>query len=165
MKSREDLLKEAREVIPEMSVQEVYEHLQNTEHAVLLDVRGLDEWEMGHLKGAVHISRGNLETEAEGKIPDKTKEVVVYCAGGIRSLLAGQRLKDLGFQHVISMSGGYDGWRKHACRWSIPPPLRNTVIWTTLNFWKPRSSTSRIWWQNGSDNLRVPAATRNKSGS
>ena len=121
MKSREDLLKEARGVIPEMTVQEVNDYLENGERPVLLDVRGLDEWEMGHLKGAVHIPRGNLEREADSKLSDKGQEVVVYCAGGVRSLLAGQRLKDIGYERVISMEGGYDDWEEAGLPVEHPP--------------------------------------------
>jgi|GEM_PF-725278 rhodanese-related sulfurtransferase len=121
MKSREDLLKEAREVIPEMTVHEVNDYLLGGERPALLDVRGLDEWEMGHLKGAVHIARGNLELEVEDKLADKSGEVVVYCAGGVRSLLAGQRLKDLGYERVISMDGGFDDWEEAGLPLDRPP--------------------------------------------
>ena len=127
MKSREDLLKEARGVVPEMTVQEVNDYLENGECPVLLDVRGLDEWEMGHLKGAVHISRGNLEREADSKLSDKGQEVVVYCAGGVRSLLAGQRLKDLGYERVISMEGGYDDWEEAGLPVEHPPAPEEDV--------------------------------------
>ena len=127
MKSREDLLKEARGVVPEMTVQEVNDYLENGECPVLLDVRGLDEWEMGHLKGAVHISRGNLEREVDSKLSDKGQEVVVYCAGGVRSLLAGQRLKDLGYERVISMEGGYDDWEEAGLPVEHPPAPEEDV--------------------------------------
>lgn len=122
MKSREDLLSEARGEIPEMSVEEVYQHLEKGEKPVLLDVRGLDEWELGHLQGAVHIPRGHLEAEAEAKLPDKSREVVVYCAGGVRSLLAAEALKGLGYERVVSMEGGYDDWAEAGKPVEQPPP-------------------------------------------
>jgi len=121
MKSREDLLKEARAVVPEMTIQEVNDYLEKGENPILLDVRGFDEWEMGHLKDAVHISRGNLESEVEARLFDKGREMIVYCAGGVRSLLAGQRLKDLGYERVISMDGGYDDWEEAGLPVEHPP--------------------------------------------
>ena len=90
MKSREDLLDEARQNLKEMTVQEVHDYLEGGADPILLDIRGLDEWERGHLKGAVHIPRGILENELEDKLSDKSKEVIVYCAGGVRSLLGGE---------------------------------------------------------------------------
>ena len=121
MKSRDDLLSEARGVIPEMSVQEVHNHLESGASPVLLDVREMDEWESGHLRGAVHIPRGRLEAEAESSIPDKSREVVVYCAGGVRSLLAADALKELGYARVISMAGGYEDWADAGLPSEQPP--------------------------------------------
>jgi rhodanese-related sulfurtransferase len=122
MKTRSDLLSEARKTIPEMTVQEVHDHLATGEMPVLLDVRGLDEWDRGHLEGAVHIPRGKLEEEVEGKLPDKSKDVIVYCAGGVRSLLAGQTLKQLGYQNVTSMEGGFGDWEDAGLPAEVPPP-------------------------------------------
>ena len=125
MKSREDLLREARQTVKEMSVQEVHDHIEKGEEPVLLvlDVRGLDEWERGHLDGAIHLPRGHLEEQVESKIPDKSREIVVYCAGGIRSLLAADSLKELGYDRVISMDGGYDDWEEAGLPTAKPPPL------------------------------------------
>ena len=122
MKSRDDLLKEARKTVKEMSIHEVHDYLEKGEDPVVLDVRGLDEWERGHLDGAIHVPRGHLEEQAESKIPDKSREVVVYCAGGIRSLLAGESLKELGYERVISMDGGYDDWEEAGLPTAKPPP-------------------------------------------
>ena len=126
MKSRENLLDDARQNIPEMTVQEVHEHLNEGNNPVLLDVRGLDEWERGHLKGSVHIPRGELEYQAEAAIPDKSREVIVICAGGVRSLLAGETLKAMGYENVISMDGGYGDWEDAHLPAEIPPPPEET---------------------------------------
>ena len=123
MKSRENLLDDARQNIPEMTVQEVNEYLNEGNNPVLLDVRGLDEWERGHLKGSVHIPRGELEYKAEEAMPDKSREVIVICAGGVRSLLAGETLKTMGYENVISMDGGYGDWEDaHLPAEILPPP-------------------------------------------
>jgi len=122
MKSREDLLDDARKNIPEITVQEVHDYLEEGNDPVLLDVRSLDEWELGHLKGAIHIPRGEMEARAETAMPDKSREVIVICAGGVRSLLAGETLKDLGYKKVISMEGGYGDWEDANLSAEIPPP-------------------------------------------
>jgi 3-mercaptopyruvate sulfurtransferase SseA len=65
--------------------------------------------------------------EAESKLSDKGQELVVYCAGGVRSLLAGQRLKDLGYVRVISMEGGYDNWEEAGLPVEHPPAPEEDV--------------------------------------
>ena len=122
MKSREDLLTEARQDIPEMTIQEVHDYLKKGENPALLDVRGLDEWERGHLEGAIHIPRGRLESDVEANLPDKSREVVVYRAGGVRSLLAAESLKALGYERVVSMEGGFEDWAGAGLPAAYPPP-------------------------------------------
>jgi len=122
MKSRENLLDDARNNISEMTVQEVYDYLEQGNDPVLLDVRSLDEWELGHLKGAIHIPRGEMEAKTESAMPDKSREVIVICAGGVRSLLAGETLSALGYEKVISMDGGYGDWEDANLPAEIPPP-------------------------------------------
>lgn len=122
MKSREDLLKAARASIREMSVEEVKAYLDDGNKPVLVDIRGLDEWERGHLDGAIHVPRGRLEAEVEEKVPDKSAEVIVYCAGGVRSLLGGLSMKELGYEDVISMDGGFGDWEDAHFPFVQPPP-------------------------------------------
>ena len=121
MKSREDLLKEAREEIKEMSVEEVKAYLDEGNDPVLVDIRGLDEWERGHLEGAIHIPRGRLEAEVEEKVADKSKEVIVYCAGGVRSLLGAISMKELGYENLVSMDGGFGDWEDAHFPFVQPP--------------------------------------------
>ena len=110
MKSREDLLSAARETIREMSVEEVKAYLDGGNTPALVDIRGLDEWERGHLEGAIHIPRGQLEAEVEEKVPNKGDEVIVYCAGGVRWLLGAVSMQELGYENLISMAGGFGDW-------------------------------------------------------
>src|SRR5919199_5314027 len=70
---------------------------------VVLDVREPDEYEQGALPGAVHIPRGNLESNVESRLPDRDAPVVVYCAGGNRSAFAAKTLNDMGYRDVVSM--------------------------------------------------------------
>lgn len=110
MNTREGMLDAAREVVREVTIQEVKRLLQGPEKPILLDVRAREEVEPGRLQDAVHVPRGMLELEVEDRLPDKSRAVVVYCAGGVRSLLAAQTLIEMGYQDVASMAGGYDEW-------------------------------------------------------
>ncbi len=77
---------------------------------VLIDVRERDEWERGHLPGAVHLSRGVLERDVEEAVPDPDTPVVLYCGGGYRSALAAASLQEMGYTDVASMDGGWRAW-------------------------------------------------------
>ncbi len=81
------------------------------EEIVLVDVREKYEWNEGHLPAAIHVPRGFLELQIEEAVPDKSKTVLLYCAGGVRSLMAGKTLQDMGYKNAISMSGGFGQWK------------------------------------------------------
>lgn len=74
-------------------------------------MREKHEWNEGHIPGAVHVPRGFLELQIEEAVPDKSKTVVLYCAGGVRSLMAGSTLQQIGYQNAIAMSGGFWQWK------------------------------------------------------
>ena len=93
-KTQQDFLEEARREIPEMSVEEVEARRKRGDDFILLDVREKDEVRAGYIDGAVTIPRGFLEFQAAGHLPHADKDVVVYCAGGARSLLAAKVLRD-----------------------------------------------------------------------
>ena len=77
---------------------------------VLVDVREREEWDRGHLPGAVHLARGVLERDVEGAVPDPDTPLVLYCGGGYRSALAAASLQDMGYTRVESMDGGWRAW-------------------------------------------------------
>ena len=104
---------EIREVSPE-------EASARAGRAVFVDVREADEWEKGHLPEALFIPRGFLELRIEEKVPDKSAEVIVYCAGGTRSALGARALQDLGYQNVASMSGGFGRWKESGLPVRVP---------------------------------------------
>src|SRR5205814_3343604 len=79
---------------------------------VLIDVREKDEWSEGNIPGARWISRGFLEQRIEDQVPEKSAEVVLYCAGGTRSALAARSLEELGYTNVKSMAGGFAAWKR-----------------------------------------------------
>jgi len=110
-KSQQDFLEEARQLVPEVTVAEVAERRQRGEDVILLDVREKDEVRTGYINGAISVPRGFLEMQVTGQIPDRDQEVVVYCAGGVRSLLAGRVMREMGYQNVSSMAGGITQWK------------------------------------------------------
>jgi molybdopterin/thiamine biosynthesis adenylyltransferase/rhodanese-related sulfurtransferase len=91
--------------------------------ATVLDVREPDEYDAGALDGAVHIPRGHLESQVEGKLADKETPLVVYCAGGVRSAFAARTLQELGYTDVVSMIGGFGRWKDEGRPWTTPVTL------------------------------------------
>jgi rhodanese-related sulfurtransferase len=73
----------------------------------LVDVREDHEFNAGHVKGAVHMSKGTIERDIEGKYPDKAATLVLYCGGGFRSALAADNLQKMGYTNAISLDGGW----------------------------------------------------------
>jgi len=123
-KSYSDLLREARSTIPEVTPAEVSQLREATPDLALVDVREASEWEQGHLPGATHISKSYLEQQVEGAVPDRAAPVVLYCAGGVRSLFAAQTLREMGYSDVRSMSGGFQAWKTQGLPWKLPASLR-----------------------------------------
>ena len=117
-KSFQDIMAEARKEIPEVTAQQVNELLKNNgKSPVVLDVRESDEWRQGHLEGALPLPRGFLEIKVESAVPDKNSPIIAYCAGGVRSLLAAKAMKEMGYQNVSSMAGGYAAWKNGGFKW------------------------------------------------
>ena len=104
------ILERARRAIPEWRPGEASQHIATDPDLTVIDVREQLEWNDGHLPDAMHVPRGFLELRIEEAIPDKSTPILLYCAGGTRSLLAAQTLQTMGYQHVTSMAGGYSAW-------------------------------------------------------
>ena len=79
---------------------------------LLVDVREESEWNAGHIPGATHLGKGVIERDIEQKVPDPGKELILYCGGGFRSALAAENLGRMGYTNVISMDGGWRGWKE-----------------------------------------------------
>jgi molybdopterin/thiamine biosynthesis adenylyltransferase/rhodanese-related sulfurtransferase len=122
MATKNDLLSQARKDIPEVSVEDVRHLVDRKADLALVDVREQSEFDEGYLPGATFIPRGFLELRIEDKVP-KDADVVVYCAGGTRSLLAGQTLRTLGYTRVRSMAGGFTKWKDAGHPWQKPVKL------------------------------------------
>ena len=114
-----ELLREARAEIREVTPAEV-EALRRRGGIAVIDVREASEWDQGHLPGAAHVSRGYLELQIAAAVPSLETPVVLYCAGGIRSLFAGQTLMAMGYTDVASMSGGFQAWKGQGLDWVRP---------------------------------------------
>jgi molybdopterin/thiamine biosynthesis adenylyltransferase/rhodanese-related sulfurtransferase len=93
--------------------------------ALFLDVRESDEYAQGAVPGALHLPRGMMELQIEGRVPDKDRKIVVYCAGGTRSALAAQALGQLGYLDVASMAGGFNKWKDEGRDWIVPRTLNS----------------------------------------
>jgi molybdopterin/thiamine biosynthesis adenylyltransferase/rhodanese-related sulfurtransferase len=93
------------------------------DRATFLDVREADEYAQGTIPGSLHIPRGYVELQVEGRVPDKDRPLVVYCAGGTRSALAAKALQELGYSDVTSMAGGFNKWKDEGRPWVMPRTL------------------------------------------
>jgi len=96
--------------IEEISISEAHRLIEKGDRVILLDVREQEEIDLGYIKGAVFIPRAQVEEKVESALPEKEVPVVVYCAAGVRSLLAAKTLKKLGYTQVYSMAKGFNGW-------------------------------------------------------
>ena len=116
-KTYQELMAEARDSVPEVTIDEVQAQMENGARPALLDVREREEYREGHLEGSVPLPRGFLEMRIEEAVPDKRTPIVAYCAGGVRSLIAARTLKEMGYENVTSMSGGYTAWKNAGYKW------------------------------------------------
>jgi sulfur-carrier protein adenylyltransferase/sulfurtransferase len=117
-----ELLAAAKSEIREVDTSQAAE-LVDRPGTLTLDVREPDEYDQGALPGALHIPRGHLEAQIEGKLPAKDTPIVVYCAGGVRSAFAAKTLAELGYTDVVSMAGGFGRWKDEGRAWKSPVQL------------------------------------------
>jgi sulfur-carrier protein adenylyltransferase/sulfurtransferase len=118
----QDLLATAREEVPEIQAADLAERLDGAEPPLVVDVREQSEWDEGHVPGAVHVPRGFLESRING-VARPDQEVVLMCAGGNRSLLAGTTLRQMGFTNVLSLAGGFTRWKQSGNPVKVPQTL------------------------------------------
>jgi glyoxylase-like metal-dependent hydrolase (beta-lactamase superfamily II)/rhodanese-related sulfurtransferase len=106
------LIAEASREVAFMSMAEVKHRIETANDLVLLDVREKDAFERGHLPGARHIPRGQLELRVDKELPDPTTRILTYCQFGKVSTLAAATLRNMGFLRAIALDGGFDAWTK-----------------------------------------------------
>ncbi len=121
--NRDQLVQLAKSEITEISAQELKQRLQRGEKLTVVDVRERDEFVQGYIPDATFIPRGYLELQIEQHQADRDQPVVVYCAGGVRSALAARNLKEMGYNNVISLIGGFNGWKNAGLDFKIPTVL------------------------------------------
>ena len=123
MATYRELVARARAEIEQISTGEALERLTSSTPPLFVDVREDDEWEEGHVPGAVHISRGRLESRVEGLIPDKSRPLVVYCSVGARSAFATKVLSEMGYEDVVNLEHGFTDWKRNGFDVTIPRVL------------------------------------------
>ena len=111
--------------VKEATPQQVQDLLKNGD-VQLGDVREKSEWDDGHLPGAVFVPKSYLEQWAEDRLPAKDKPTILYCAAGVRSIVAADALRQLGYTNVMSMAGGFGRWKDAGLPWTKPEALAPT---------------------------------------
>ena len=104
------IVNDAKSRVPEINIDQ-YKAMAEQDH-ILIDTREDNEWQAGHAKGAVHLSKGIIERDIEHAIPDKSKTLVLYCGGGFRSAMAADNLQKMGYEKAISLDGGWRAWNE-----------------------------------------------------
>ena len=126
MASFSDILSQVKRSIHEVSVDETKAQVLGpgaTSRPVLIDIRERDEYEQGFIPHAEWIPRGFLEMKIEDLVPERGREVILYCAGGNRSALAARSLQELGYEKVSSMAGGFRAWKQAGHAFDRPRTL------------------------------------------
>jgi adenylyltransferase/sulfurtransferase len=121
--TKDQLIQKTKQSIKEVTPEQVRARLEAQPDLLILDVREADEVATGKVKQAVHVPRGFLELKIEGLTRDRNREIVVYCAGGVRSALAARSLEEMGYANVTSMSGGFGAWKNKGYAWGVEPTL------------------------------------------
>ncbi len=106
------LVADAKTRVMECSIKDVRTRQLAGTQFELIDVREDSEWQGGHIPGAVHLGKGVIERDIENQLPDRETPIVLYCGGGFRSALVADTLQKMGYKQVISMDGGWRGWRE-----------------------------------------------------
>lgn len=118
--NRDQLVALARQQVQEITASELSRRLDNGNNLTIVDVREREEFVQGHIPGAVFIPRGYLELQVEQHQPNRQATLVVYCAGGVRSILAARNLQEMGYEDVISLTGGFNGWKNAGLAFKVP---------------------------------------------
>jgi molybdopterin/thiamine biosynthesis adenylyltransferase/rhodanese-related sulfurtransferase len=123
MPSYRELLNQVKGEIDEITTSDLHARLELDDAPLVLDVREIDEWQEGHVPGALHVPRGNLEARIEALLPDRTAEIAVICAGGSRSAFVTKTLNELGYASVANVAGGFSDWKRNGFDYTTPRVL------------------------------------------
>jgi rhodanese-related sulfurtransferase len=108
----DEMVREAKSSIREVTVAEVRKMIDARDKIILLDVRDRDEFDTGHIPGAINISRGTLEFKVNMVIPDKSSRIIVYCGVDLRAPLATRTLNEMGYKNAANIIGGLKSWKE-----------------------------------------------------
>jgi rhodanese-related sulfurtransferase len=111
-KTPDQMVKEAKAVIKEVGIDEVKKMIDRAENIIILDVREKNEFDDGHIPGAINLPRGMLEFKVAMAIPDKNAKIIVYCAIDLRGPLATKTMNDLGYKNAVNIIGGLKPWKE-----------------------------------------------------
>jgi rhodanese-related sulfurtransferase len=106
------LVENVKSRIRQIGIAEVKQMWQEGEPFLLVDVREDSEWAEGHAAGALHLSKGIIERDIEARVPGRDTRMVLYCGGGLRSVLAADNLRQMGYTDVLSLDGGWVVFRR-----------------------------------------------------
>ena len=101
------LVNDAKSRIPEIGIEGYLKMVAGHEPHLLIDTREESEWEAGHVKGALHMSKGVIERDVEAKVPEKSTKLVLYCGGGFRTARVADNQQKMGYTNAISLEGGW----------------------------------------------------------
>lgn len=107
-----EIVNQARKQICECTIRDVVDRRAKGDSFLLIDVREESEFAAGRIPGSLHLGKGIIERDIEAVVPETGTPIVLYCGGGYRSALAALNLKLMGYSNVISMDGGFRGWKE-----------------------------------------------------
>ncbi len=114
-KSFMDLVNEARLRVKEIDVAGAAAAMAAGD-LVVVDVREPQEYEQGHIEGAINIPRGIAEMGITRMVPDPATRIICYCAAGNRSAMVADNLRQMGYENIESMVGGFQEWARSGQR-------------------------------------------------
>ncbi|MFN9719144.1 MAG: rhodanese-like domain-containing protein [Planctomycetota bacterium] len=106
------LVDSVRPQIRECTISDVVARRRSGDPFLLIDVREESEFRAGRIPDARHLGKGVIERDIEEAVPNPSTPLVLYCGGGYRSALAAFNLQLMGYSNVISMDGGFRGWKE-----------------------------------------------------
>ncbi len=101
------IVQDAKSRVAETDIEGYKKMVAEGQPHILVDTREDREFDAGHVKGAVHLSKGIVERDIETRVPGKDTVLVLYCGGGFRSALVADNLGKMGYTRAISLDGGW----------------------------------------------------------
>lgn len=107
-----EIVNDSKQRVKEVTIDDLKKKSAAGDKFTLVDVREDNEWNAAHAAGSVHIGKGVIERDIEGKVPDPNTELVLYCGGGFRSALSADALQKMGYTNVYSLAGGWRAYQE-----------------------------------------------------